>query len=89
MEVMLWATRVETTAVLRLGGWTAYASGVVATIGLVFLIAMFGALPHGVRMGLLAATYIGYPIWAFWLGRHLLRDAALGNLPAPENGTER
>ena len=34
-----------------------------------------GALPHGVRMGLLAATYIGYPFWAFWLGRHLLRLA--------------
>jgi hypothetical protein len=31
-----------------------------------------GVLPHGVRMGLLAATYVGYPIWAFWLGRHLL-----------------
>ncbi len=34
-----------------------------------------GALPHGVRMGLLAATYIGYPFWAFWSGRHLLRLA--------------
>ena len=30
-----------------------------------------GVLPHGVRMGLLAATYVGYPIWAFWLGRRL------------------
>jgi hypothetical protein len=34
-----------------------------------------GVLPQGVRMGLLAATYAGYPIWAFWLGRHLLRLA--------------
>jgi hypothetical protein len=34
-----------------------------------------GVLPHGVRMGLLAATYVGYPFWAFWLGRHLLRLA--------------
>lgn len=34
-----------------------------------------GVLPHGVRMGLLAATYVGYPLWAFWLGRHLLRLA--------------
>jgi hypothetical protein len=34
-----------------------------------------GLLPNGVRMGFLAATYIGYPIWAFWLGRHLLRTA--------------
>lgn len=34
-----------------------------------------GALPRGVRMGFLGATYVGYPIWAFWLGRHLLRLA--------------
>ncbi len=33
-----------------------------------------GALPHGLRMGLLAVTYVGYPIWAFWLGRHLLQQ---------------
>jgi hypothetical protein len=32
-----------------------------------------GLLPHGVRMSLLAVTYVGYPIWAIWLGRHLLR----------------
>jgi len=34
-----------------------------------------GVLPRGFRMGFLAVTYVGYPIWAFWLGRHLL-DAA-------------
>jgi hypothetical protein len=34
-----------------------------------------GVLPKGLRMGLLGATYIGYPIWAFWLGRHLLHLA--------------
>jgi len=34
-----------------------------------------GVLPHGLRLGVLAATYIGYPFWAFWLGRHLLRRA--------------
>ena len=28
-------------------------------------------LPRGGRMGLLAATYVGYPIWAFWFGRLL------------------
>lgn len=169
--------RTKASTALRLGAWTAYASGVVAAIGLVFLIAMFvsfsvgstssglvfgwindvlvmvayllalpsaialgallrpitpvasglatmigsgailavvvlqamlvlgtltfeeqiglvsiallvlavwfvmigylgsssGVIPHGLRMGLLAATYIGYPVWAFWLGRHLLR----------------
>ena len=171
--------RTETAAVLRMGGWAAYANGVVSAVGLVFLIAMFasfgagatapglvfgwindvsavlaallmlplvialhvllrphapimsglamviglgvnlaimvlqsllvvgaltfqeeigpvliaflflvvwlvltgslgsssGALPHGLRMGLLAVTYVGYPLWAFWLGRHLLRLA--------------
>jgi len=35
-----------------------------------------GILPHGVRMGLVGATYVGYPIWAFWLGRRLLRPVA-------------
>jgi hypothetical protein len=36
-----------------------------------------GALPRGVPMGLLAATYVGYPIWAFWLGRRLLAERGL------------
>ena len=34
-----------------------------------------GLLPNGVRMSVFAVTYVGYPIWAFWLGRHLLRAA--------------
>jgi len=34
-----------------------------------------GILPRGVLMGFLAATYVGYPIWAIWLARHLLRRA--------------
>lgn len=37
-----------------------------------------GLLSGGGRMGLLAATYVGYPIWAFWFGRHLLRSSRLG-----------
>jgi len=50
------------------------------TLGVWFVLAghlgsSSGALPGGTRMGLLAATYIGYPIWAFWLGRRL-RPAA-------------
>ena len=32
-----------------------------------------GILPNGVRMGIIGATYFGYPFWAFWLGRHLER----------------
>ena len=174
-------TRAQTTTVLRMGGWAAYANGMVSAVGLVFLIAMFasfaagatppglvfgwindvsgvvaallmlplvvavhvllrphapivsglamviglaanlaimvlqsllvlgaltfqeeigpvliaflvlvvwlvltgymgsstGVLPHGIRMGLLAVTYVGYPIWAFWLGRHLLNLGAV------------
>ena len=30
-----------------------------------------GVLPRGTRMGLLAATYVGYPFWAIWLGQRL------------------
>lgn len=56
-----------------------------------------GALPRGGRMGLLAATYVGYPIWAFWFGRHLLRlsrrgvdtNAAAGTRPARAEGDGR
>ena len=180
-------TRTETEGVLRLGGWAAYANGVVSAVGLVFLVAMYvsfavgatapglvfgwindvsavlaallmlplvvalhvllrphapilsrlatviglganlaimvlqsllvlgaltfqeevgpvliaflflvvwlvltgylgsssGTLPYGLRMGLLAVTYFGYPIWAFWLGRHLLR---LGGETVSESG---
>ena len=47
-----------------------------------------GALPHGLRMGLLAVTYVGYPIWAFWLGRHLLRLAG-EPVSGPVVGAER
>jgi hypothetical protein len=35
-----------------------------------------GIMPHGVRMGIVGATYIGYPIWAFWMSRRLLRPMA-------------
>jgi uncharacterized membrane protein len=41
-----------------------------------FLGSSAGVLPHGVRMGLVAATYVGYPFWAVWLARHLLRRSA-------------
>jgi hypothetical protein len=30
-----------------------------------------GVLPHGLRMGVLAASYLGYPVWAVWLRRWL------------------
>jgi hypothetical protein len=33
-----------------------------------------GRLPNSVRMSLVAVPYLFYPLWAFWLGRHLLRS---------------
>ncbi len=40
-------------------------------------------LPHSQRMSLLAVPYIGYPIWAFWLGTHLLSRSE----PQPARGS--
>jgi hypothetical protein len=31
-----------------------------------------GRLPHSVLMSSVAVPYLGYPVWAFWLGRRLL-----------------
>jgi hypothetical protein len=31
-----------------------------------------GRLPNSVLMSAVAVPYVGYPVWAFWLGRHLL-----------------
>jgi len=31
-----------------------------------------GRLPNSVLMSSLAVPYVGYPVWAFWLGRRLL-----------------
>jgi hypothetical protein len=33
-----------------------------------------GQLPHSLLMSVLGASYVGYPLWAFWLGRRLLSD---------------
>ena len=30
-----------------------------------------GRFPNSLRMSLFAALYLGYPFWAFWIGRHL------------------
>ena len=34
-------------------------------------------LPHGVRLGILAATYVGYPIWALATARRLAATASM------------
>jgi hypothetical protein len=47
-----------------------------------------GVLPRGARMGLLAATYAGYPVWCVWLARRLRAQAASGG-PAASAGTDR
>ena len=31
-----------------------------------------GKLPNSLLMSILAVPYVGYPIWSFWLGQHLL-----------------
>jgi len=31
-----------------------------------------GKLPNSVLMSVIAVPYLGYPVWAFWLGQHLL-----------------
>lgn len=31
-----------------------------------------GVLPHGVRIGIVGATYVGYPVWAVTVGRRFL-----------------
>ena len=31
-----------------------------------------GYLPHGARIGLVAGTYVGYPVWALTVGRRFL-----------------
>lgn len=50
-----------------LGGWFIVAGHLATRAGLV---------ERGGWMGLLAATYLGYPIWALWIGRRLDRLAA-------------
>ena len=47
-----------------------------------------GILPRGVLTGILAATYLGYPIWAIWLARHLLRRAETPKHDRPTIATE-
>jgi hypothetical protein len=41
-----------------------------------------GALPGGTRLGLLAASYLGYPLWAFRIARAIEADPAMIREPA-------
>jgi hypothetical protein len=44
-----------------------------------------GFMPHGTGLGLLAAIYVGYPIWAFRVGRRLIGTG----VPEPSAGQVR
>ena len=51
-------------ALLAVGAWM---------VGTGVLAQRTGLLPRGLRDGLLGALYVGYPAWAFGIGRRLLR----------------
>ena len=53
-------------ALLVLGAWFVVVGRIASTSGL---------LPRGAWLGLLAATYVGYPVWAFRIGRILVAGA--------------
>jgi hypothetical protein len=46
-------------------------------------------LPHSERMSLLAVPYVGYPVWAFWLGTQLLSQPSPGVAPGPDQPSGR
>ena len=43
-------------------------------VGTGYLAKQAGALPSGLRDGILGAVHVGYPVWALNLGRRLLRN---------------
>jgi hypothetical protein len=40
-------------------------------------------LPDGRRMGLIGATYVGYPVWAWWVGRRLRTSISVPRAERP------
>lgn len=54
-------------ALIAFGAWTMTAG---------WLGARNGTLPHGGRMGVLGATYVGYPVWAVHVARQLGRHVS-------------
>ena len=60
----------------RQAGWVSLALfvGVGAWLVITGLVARAtGRMPNSLLMSGLAVPYLGYPVWAFWLGRLLLR----------------
>jgi len=46
-----------------------------------------GRMPHSLMMSAIAVPYLGYPVWAFWLGRRLLSWAAIHPRTGQRNKT--
>lgn len=57
---MLW---VSLAMILGVGSWPVI-TGIVARSS--------GRLPNSLLMSILAVPYIGYPVWAFWIGVQLV-----------------
>jgi len=53
-------------AFLALGAWFVVTGRMATTRGF---------MPHGTRLGLLAASYVGYPLWAYRVGRRLIETS--------------
>ncbi len=60
-------------AILAFGAWLVIAGWLASRAGIV---------TRGARMGLVGASYLGYPLWAVWAGR-TLRSIADLDAPAP------
>ena len=50
------------------------------------LAARAGVLPGGTRLGLIGASYAGYPVWAFRVARAIEVGPALAHEPALKPG---
>ena len=59
-QQVLWVTL---AMILGVGSWLVV-TGLVAR--------STGRLPNSLLMSILAVPYIGYPVWAFWIGLQLL-----------------
>ena len=78
---LMWVVALQLALVFRVltfeqqAGWVSLAIfvGVGSWLVITGLVARStGRLPNSVVMSAVAVPYLGYPIWAFWLGRRLL-----------------
>lgn len=52
------------------------------TVGIGYYLQTRGHVPHSLLMSVLGATAIGYPVWAYWLGRVLMNSNGKDQEPA-------